>query len=230
RSPVVIGGTGGSGTRVVAAALARSGRYLGTRLNASLDALDFAEFDWRWARQILEVGAGPEARQAFERALAAHLRQHGTAERSWGWKHPHSYLLIPFLADRFPTLRFVHVIRDARAIALSANQHQFRRYRALAGIAEDDETVRSRLRFWVWANLRAADDAVAALGDRYLLVRFEDLCAEPGRTVEQIVAFTGDKMAGYMADVVEPPADLDRGSELEVEPEVGEALRHFGYL
>ena len=40
-SPVIIGGIGGSGTRVVAEILMRIGIYLGHTLNASLDNLWF---------------------------------------------------------------------------------------------------------------------------------------------------------------------------------------------
>src|SRR5579875_3355885 len=41
--PVLVGGVGGSGTRVVAEMLSSRGFFLGEKLNASNDTLDFAE-------------------------------------------------------------------------------------------------------------------------------------------------------------------------------------------
>jgi hypothetical protein len=42
--PIVVGGTGGSGTRVVRAVLARAGAFMGVRLNGAGDAMDFEPF------------------------------------------------------------------------------------------------------------------------------------------------------------------------------------------
>ena len=46
--PGVTGATGGSGTRVVARVMRRGGMFIGTDLNVSEDALDFAAFSDRW--------------------------------------------------------------------------------------------------------------------------------------------------------------------------------------
>src|SRR3954471_11566351 len=62
--PVVIGGTGGSGTRVVARMLRTAGVFMGGRLNSADDALDLAEFDWTWGLDLLRDGATDEMRAA----------------------------------------------------------------------------------------------------------------------------------------------------------------------
>ena len=111
--PGVIGATGGSGTRVLAAIAQRGGMFVGSDLNRSLDALDFAAFFDRWAGRELAPEAAAELR-----ALVA--RQHAEAEgRPWGWKEPRSVYLLPFLAAELPGLRFLHVVRDGRDMALS---------------------------------------------------------------------------------------------------------------
>ena len=51
--PLVIFGTGGSGTRVVARVAARAGYFLGARRNESEDALELAEFFDRWLNEYL---------------------------------------------------------------------------------------------------------------------------------------------------------------------------------
>ncbi|MDX1409058.1 MAG: hypothetical protein R3330_13010, partial [Saprospiraceae bacterium] len=58
QAPVIVGGIGGSGTRVVAEILQASGVYLGTYLNAALDNVFFARLitkdpEW-WTRDDLD--------------------------------------------------------------------------------------------------------------------------------------------------------------------------------
>ncbi|BCW93430.1 MAG: hypothetical protein KatS3mg007_1324 [Thermoanaerobaculum sp.] len=66
--------------------------------------------------------------------LEEHLRplvseQRGGARYSaWGWKEPRSIYLLPFWNELMPSLRFIHVIRDGRDMAFSANQNQLRKH------------------------------------------------------------------------------------------------------
>jgi len=233
----VIGGTGGSGTRAVARIIRRTGRFMGSRLNGSDDALDIAEFDWRWGPAYLRSGPGEEMREDFEAALAAHLAQRSPGDGPWGWKHPQSYLMLPFLADRFPALRFIHVVRDGRDIVFARNQNQARLYGDLAlGEGVADDPVR-RIRFWAWANDRAGDQGAALLGDRLLCVRLEDLCRDPEGTTLRILRFA---QAGGVdplpVDEIVPPPSLGRGRRADpalvsrLEAAAGATLRRFGYL
>lgn len=235
-SPLVIGGLGGSGTRPVARIIARTGRFMGTNLNPPHDSMDMAEFDWRHGLDYLRSGETDEFRRDFEAALAAHLAPMN-GDEPWGWKHPHSYLLIGFLAKRFDKLRFVHVVRDGLDMAFSKNQAQLRRYGLLAlGPGDDDDPVR-RIRFWAWANMRAADEGESLLGDRYRLVRFEDLCREPAVTVGCLLRFAQvPENAPPPLDEVTPPPSLGRAREEHpehvdaLEAAAGDALKRFRYL
>jgi hypothetical protein len=63
-APVVIGGTGGSGTRLIARLLREMGVALGERVNESEDALAFIPVYDRYVNPYLETGAvqgGPAA-------------------------------------------------------------------------------------------------------------------------------------------------------------------------
>jgi GT2 family glycosyltransferase len=229
--PGVIGATGGSGTRVLAAIVQRGGMFVGSDLNRSLDALDFAAFFDRWAGRELAPKSAAELR-----ALVA--RQHAEAEgRPWGWKEPRSVYLLPFLAAELPGLRFLHVVRDGRDMAFSENQVQLRKHGdAVLGASNEPEELRS-IALWREVNLRAADFGERELGDRYLRLRLEDLCAEPATSVAQVLRFfrlDGDAEQ-IAADEVQTPATLGRWREVDstlqaaLTERAADALERFGY-
>ncbi|HTS73383.1 MAG TPA: glycosyltransferase [Gaiellaceae bacterium] len=229
--PGVIGATGGSGTRVVARIVQQGGMFVGSDLNRSLDALDFAAFFDRWVGRELAPGAAAELR-----ALVA--RQHEEADgRPWGWKEPRSVYLLPFLAAELPGLRFLHVVRDGRDMAFSENQTQLRKHGdAVLGASDEPDELRS-IALWREVNLQAADFGERELGDRYLRLRFEDLCAEPGARVAEVLAFFGleGDAERIAADEVRAPESIGRWREADpetvraLEERAGDALRHFGY-
>ena len=51
----MIGGTGGSGTRVVQSILERAGVFMGARLNESKDAMDFEDYLDEMINQVVSV-------------------------------------------------------------------------------------------------------------------------------------------------------------------------------
>src|SRR6185503_9656389 len=216
--PGVIGATGGSGTRVLAAIVQRAGMFVGSDLNRSLDALDFAAFFDRWVGREL-----PPAAAAELRGLVA--RQHAEADgRPWGWKEPRSVYPLPFLDAELPGLRFLHVVRDGRDMAFSENQVQLRKHGdAVLGRTDEPMALRS-IALWRQVNLQAADFGERELGDRYFRLRFEDLCAEPSARVAEVLRFFGleDDAGQIAAEEVEAPRTLGRWREAD--PELQAAL------
>src|SRR5207237_6942483 len=149
RGPGVIGATGGSGTRVVARAVRRGGMFIGTDLNRSKDALDFASFSDRWVNTFAAGEQPPELVADLRALVARQWRARPSAEQAWGWKEPRSVYVLPLLAEQLPGLRFLHVVRDGRDMAYSENQVQLRKHGdALLGAgAAEPEAVRS-IRLW----------------------------------------------------------------------------------
>lgn len=243
--PCVIGATGGSGTRVVARIVRAAGLYIGNELNNYEDALPFAEFSDRWINEYLASSGSPapDTRATMVeqlRALVAdHLAHRPEDAVGWGWKEPRSIYLLRFLNEEMPELRFLHFVRDGRDMAFSENQQQLKKH----GAAVLDADLRWRRRplrsvaLWARVNGGAADYGERELGDRYLRVRFEDLCAQPGPTARRILDFfglDGDAEAIGNAEV-RPPKTLARwktkGSRtVRTLERFGEpALSRFGY-
>ena len=248
-SPLIIGATGGSGTRVVARIAQRAGYNLGTYLNEANDALAFRPFHDRWINRFLEAEnrnanlAGPELDRIardFQVALARH-GQLGGAGSHWGWKAPRSIYLLPFFHAQFPGLKFIHVVRDGRDMAFSKNQNQLRKHGARV-LSRDERwfnrgPVRSIL-LWAKVNLHAAEFGETQLRQKYLTIRFEDLCGEPVETTSRILRFLDADLDSESIAQAEIAAPLSigrwRGQPKALVSKMTEAgqvaLRKFGYL
>jgi hypothetical protein len=249
--PNVIGATGGSGTRVVARIVGEGGTFIGTNLNAYEDALDLAAYYDRWinrylaARERGEEGVlEGEMTADIRGVLAAHCAELPADARAWGWKEPRSVYLLPFLNALLPTIRFLHVVRDGRDMAFSDNQKQLLKHGdavlggdLLARVLPRRRAARS-IDLWGRVNSAAADLGERELGERYLRIRFEDLCLQPVDTATRIYDFfglEGDAEAIARREVRDP-GTLGRWKSrndrtiAELERTAGPALERFGYV
>jgi hypothetical protein len=239
----VVGGTGGSGTRVVARILRRSGLYIGTDLNESEDAWRLGDYSDRWINTYLaQRGALPDEVERAMRAdlssvLADHCAPLAPEARRWGWKEPRSIYLLPYLHGVLPELRFLHVVRDGRDMAVSENQNQLRKHGAAAPIPGDLPPAGRSIALWSWVNLEAASYGATHLGDRYLRIRFEDLCDSPTEVARGVLAFCGVDGDPTLAEQeVRRPDSIgrwrsqDAGTITQLERSGGAALAALGYL
>jgi hypothetical protein len=190
--PIVMGGSGGSGTRALAEFLHANGVALPRSANQALDCAAFEGFLDRWVDRIAERTKSldyrfadlPEAMRAdIERDLAQCLAQIRATLKPkdaarWGWKCPRSIFVLPVLAALVPDLTFVHLVRDGRDMLLSKNQAQTRRhFTALTGGDRRRNRKLASATVWSKVNLEAARFGERELGGRYLRRRYEDLCA-----------------------------------------------------
>ncbi|NQW10518.1 MAG: sulfotransferase [Alphaproteobacteria bacterium] len=253
--PIVIGATGGSGTRALHAALAAAGVYMGARLNGAGDAMDFEPFLDDVINPVLTITRSPDyrledlppdMRRRWTRRLTGIARLHvadgGSMEWGWGWKNPRSMYILPLIAAVVPEFRFVHLVRDGRDMALSSNQNQTRKhFEALFGEAAPEVPEHANIRLWARANSAVADWGERALGERYLRVRFEDLCAAPGPIINRILAMLpsparhGVDIARRSAAEVSAPESIERWRTLDptvmtaLAGEASDVLTRFGY-
>ena len=241
--PSVIGATGGSGTRAFARIARLAGLYTGTDLNASEDALPFGAYSDRWINEYVRrrgIEEQPFPHKEMDADLRQVLHEHLAGYPGagpWGWKEPRSIFLLPFFHSRLPGLRFLHVVRDGRDMALSTNQNQLHKHgRALLGRVIAENEPRDSIALWSRVNLDAAEYGERKLKGGYLRLRFEDLCAQPEETIARMLGFLalrGDP--GGLAREVDAPVSLGRHRLLDAETAVelehigGGALARFGY-
>jgi hypothetical protein len=257
RPPVVIGATGGSGTRMVHGVLEKAGLFMGApeKLNHAGDAMEIEPLLDNVINPILaatgsldyEVAGLPPSLAASARSELAcsvdrFLRDLPDKTTRWGWKNPRSMYVLPLIADLFPEARFIHLVRDGRDMATSDNQNQPRKhYRALFGTEPKTSDPNASIQLWMAANLGAAAWGERNLGSNYLRVRFEDLCANPEYGVETILRFVGyshEEMRPILntaRETIAPPATINRWHSLDRETadtltgKAAKALGYFGY-
>ena len=214
--PMVIGASGGSGTRVVARIVRHVGVFMGSSLNRSEDSQPFVDFYDAWTPLYLKrEGRLSEQEErvvdaSFSRALEQHVASLPHPGAPWGLKNPRSMLFLPLWSQRYPRMKFIHVIRSGLDMAYSDNQWEFQMYRQL--VLKPEERRGSRrarvIAYWCRVNRVAAEFGERYLKERYFRVRFEDLCDAPARVVSQIFQFLGaserPRLDAAVADVASP--------------------------
>lgn len=113
------------------------------------------------------------------------------APRPWGWKEPNTHVFLPHLDRGIPGLRYVHVVRDGLDMAFSNNTWQARHWGHLYGLPDSPETplpVR-QLRFWAVANRATLDYGASHMPGRFLVMRYEDVCARPEHNWQRLSRF-----------------------------------------
>lgn len=189
-APLIVGGTGGSGTRLVAQMLQSVGVQLGSDLNSALDAVAFLG--------IYEKHIGPWLTrnnwrpEVFDEDLKRALDRHRSGinpSGPWGWKNPRSIYLLPLWEAFIPGFRFIHVIRDGLTMADSPNQNQLRKHGPQVLDAETEvlPTSWQSLLLWARVNASAADFGEMEMDpDRYYRIRYEDATRQPLIELQQL--------------------------------------------
>jgi hypothetical protein len=128
--------------------------------------------------------------EARERLLAEWSPHWDLSRRVLVEKSPPNLVRFRFLQALFPDARFIALLRHPVAVAYATRKWS-------------KTSVRSLLRHWVTAHEIFADDRVHL--ERLLVVRYEDLVAEPDPALARVFEFLG-------LETVPVPHDLDRAS------------------
>lgn len=249
-APILIGATGGSGTRALRQMLMATGVFMGNRVNESGDAMDFEPLLDDVINPVLSATHGldydpaslpadltEQATAGYRTIAEAFLADRPDESIAWGWKNPRSMYLLPMIHAVFPGLRFIHLIRDGRDMALSDNQNQTRKhFAALMGQEPPADERIASIMIWAKANGTAADWAARVLQDRVFTLRFEDLCAQPAKEARRLFDWAG--LSGNVDDaaqLIKPPSSIGRSRELDAATAArmieiaGPQLERFGY-
>lgn len=254
-SPLVIGATGGSGTRAVAKILMLSQKvYLGNNHNRALDCLDFKPFYDHHVPDILSELYSSQPVSDSEKSEFESLRKlfcecfdnyiegldHRDLHSAWGWKGPRSMFFLPFFDSIFPKMKFIHVVRDGRDMAYSLNQNQLHLYGDLSLDQKDIRRAQpiKAIALWEKVNISVSKYAINHLRERYMCIKYEDLVFDSENTLKKLADFLEIEAAALQAYKGLLKASSRSGSWREEEPDEvnevvkrgSEGLYYFGYL
>lgn len=111
---------------------------------------------------------------------------------AWGWKEPNTHHYIKDLNEVFPNLRYIHVIRNGLDMAFSGNLQQLKNFGENYDIqlpSNKEKIPVAQMEYWIKANQHAIFLAKKTLGRRFYLLKFEDLCSNPGATIKNLFHF-----------------------------------------
>lgn len=212
------------------------GVQMGQIVNPSDDAMPFVSLYDTYINPYLTSGHVDEV--TFSRDLRAALTQHLDALNPairWGWKNPRSIYLLPLFDQMIPGLKFLHVVRNPLDMVTSRNQNQHQKH-GRAVIGDHFTTLTPALasvKLWKKANETAADYG-ATMADRYLVVRYEELCEKPHQESAHIARRFDlpDPPNHWVNHIARSPSrweNLDPDALRVLRSELGDAMRRFGY-
>ena len=138
-----------------------------------------------FSRRLIELAAGNPERDVLGLAAAASQAARGGSgsPRVWVEKTPGQEHEVGAILERYPAARFVQLVRDPRSVAAAI---------ARLDRATDQETDLVDVGLTIRRSFAAAERNVRRLGeDRYLVVRYEDLVAEPETAMRRTAGFVG---------------------------------------
>ena len=247
--PIVLLGRGGSGTRLISDLLGTAGLFRGNSINKSGDSVEWVDLIYATAvRRLRTRQEPPDVSQAFRQRAESILldaERDGlwSPERMWGWKLPETMLVIEDAARAFPQARFIHLLRHPVTSSLRRTHMTSRMsnrigettmtaaYDALGYPADminaHGEFMHNAVtwRFQVEAVSRFGREVLGP--QRYVEVRYEDICNTPERAVAVLSEFLD-----LPADAFTPPEiDRTRTSKVDgTDPRIAEVWNLCGDL
>jgi hypothetical protein len=131
----------------------------------------------------------------------------------WGWKEPNTHVVLERLLKSFPDMKYIHVMRNGLDMAHSSNQNQLKLWGPLFLGPDCVLSPRFSLRYWCEVHRRVLEIG-KHMGDRFLLLNYDDLCINPRKRLEELVSFlalnASETEKGRLAGLARPPQSIGR--------------------
>lgn len=108
-------------------------------------------------------------------------------KRRWGEKTPRNAFWIDEIHALYPDARFIHIVRDGRDMAIDISDSVLLPYSVYSGA-----------NLWQRYVLAIRDSMSRIPESSFLEIRYEDLCADPEKTIHNLCGFLGEDFAPAM--------------------------------
>lgn len=112
----------------------------------------------------------------------------------WGWKEPNTQIYIPYLAEFFPNMKYIQVLRHGLDMAFSRNKVQLRNWGYLfdieykEGLSDKDLSI-MQLDYWIRINEKSIEEGRKYFGDNFFLLNHTSFGENPKQEVQNILNF-----------------------------------------
>jgi hypothetical protein len=224
---IVVGGCGRSGTTLLRVILdshprIACGPELGVFLPALLNRTELKKKLKLDTADLDEAYYASRSRAEFVDRLAA-ISQKVTRKQRWAEKTPRNVHSLDFIFEKFPNIRFVHMLRDGRDVACSLRTHP--RHRVVDGKLVPVHTwkpIRSCTERWR-DSLLAVKPYIS--DPRLHTVRYEELVTQPRQTISRLIEFLGEP---WDDDLLAHSEAASTFRDVTAFPQNPEALRPIG--
>ncbi|WP_380702145.1 sulfotransferase [Salinithrix halophila] len=239
--PVVIGGVGGSGTRVVAELLKQLGFYMGVDDGNKPNQLKSNDNQWLNGKRFIRT---PLTRQQallreFKRKMLHSHAVDYTRYIGWGFKNPFTHLYLKTLNRHFDSLKYILVIRNGLDMAFSENKRQLRLWgkRFNIEMPKDKKYLPiAQLNYWIKSNRRSIRLGNKLLGNRFFVLNYDQLCLNPKMEIQKLIRFLGldvNEMDIHpLSRIVRKPESFERYKKHDLSifnEKHFQAVRSFGF-
>jgi hypothetical protein len=166
-----------------------------------LDAVKAEERVWDMCKEVVDEASGGLRSWLLH---ACEYVAHEERKVIWGDKSPYTLLDIPLVTHLLPNARFIHVIRDGRAVAVS---HRDRQYSYL----------KLGINTWKYMLVKGRIYGNILGSRRYTEVIFEELVSSPQREMQEVCRFLGVDYEEQMLDLGR--SEATSGTKAYVKPE-----------
>lgn len=223
---MLVGGIGGSGTRVVTEILMSMGFFMGNNLNGANDYMGYG-----LAEKLRELKLVNEKKSIsrinkhiYERLGQIEIdikngMQDPHLYNGWGWKVPGNFYSLEHVNECFTNVKYVHVIRHGLDMAFSANQNQLHNWGFYFDIDVNELPLpNASLRYWIEANKFAINLGLKLLQDRFYLLCYDNLVMEPRRTIDALSVFLGIECTDIekLVGLVHKPKSMGKHKEKDI--------------
>jgi len=131
----------------------------------------------------------------FDELFCTYAEKHSLGSKVWGDKTPMNTLYLNWIGDVFPQSKFIHIIRDGRDVVSS--YLKMGRYNTILEAANR------------WTNSIELGQAFGLnIKDNYMEIRYEDLVANPDKSIKKVCAFLDINYNSDMLDHTSQVAKL----------------------
>lgn len=157
---------------------------------------------------------GAEWLRQRARSLESWMARGQRASGTWGWKEPNTHVVLERLEPFLPGMKYIHVVRNGLDMAYSSNQSQLQLWGpSFLGLERIDASPRLSLKYWRAVH-RLVLERGWRLGDRFLLLNYDRLCADPEEGLDTLLRFLGAEPARAARDRllawIRPPQSMGR--------------------